>query len=313
MYLALCAGAHFADSEIGTNPKKGIVIKMIIEIFAAVAILALIGFIAAVLQEKAKADEAVRTEVLREKILECLPGKNCGACGYENCPSAALAIAKRIAPSDVCLAGGVGTAQAVGVIMGFDPTHAVRMRAQVMCSGGGVSSRKKYIYESGAQDCAAAARLGGGEKSCKYACVGLGSCVKSCPFDAIEIIGDVAVVQYQKCTGCGICVDSCPKHIISMIPYDCYHWVGCSSHEEARRSQYNCGAGCTGCGACERVCPQGAIRVRGKLASIDYSLCAGCGRCYDVCPTGVIWKSEIEGADGLVLRRGEIHSFNSVR
>jgi len=97
LYLALCAGAHFADSEIGTNPKKGIVIKMIIEIFAAVAILALIGFIAAVLQEKAKADEAVRTEVLREKILECLPGKNCGACGYENCPSAALAIAKRIA------------------------------------------------------------------------------------------------------------------------------------------------------------------------------------------------------------------------
>ena len=254
---------------------------MIIGIVAAVGICAAVGLITAILLGKAEEDDTVRREVLREKILDCLPGENCGACGYSNCPEAAMAVAEGKAAADVCLAGGSGTAQAVGVILGVDPTHAARMRAQVMCSGGGVSSRKKYIYESG----------------------------KSCPFDAIEIIGDVAVVQYQKCTGCGICVASCPKHIISLIPYDCYHWVGCSSHEDARRSQYNCGAGCTGCGACEKVCPQGAIRVRGRLASIDYSLCAGCGKCYEVCPTGVIWKSDIEGADGLILQRGEIHNY----
>ena len=282
---------------------------MMIGIVAAVGICAAVGLITAILLGKAEEDDTVRREVLREKILDCLPGENCGACGYSNCPEAAMAVAEGKAAADVCLAGGSGTAQAVGVILGVDPTHAARMRAQVMCSGGGVSSRKKYIYESGAQDCAAAARLGGGDKSCRFACIGLGSCVKSCPFDAIEIIGDVAVVQYQKCTGCGICVASCPKHIIRLIPYDCYHWVGCSSHEDARRSQYNCGAGCTGCGACEKVCPQGAIRVRGRLASIDYSLCAGCGKCYEVCPTGVIWKSDIEGADGLILQRGEIHNY----
>ncbi len=282
---------------------------MFIGILVAVILFAIIGFITAALEEKAQADDSVRREVLREKILDCLPGKNCGACGYPDCPSAAMAAAKGDAGPDVCLAGGAGTAQAVGVVLGTDPTHGIRMRAQVMCSGGGESTRKKYVYESGAQDCAAAARLGGGEKSCRYACVGLGSCVKSCPFDAIEIIGDVAVVQYQKCTGCGICVSSCPKHIIRLIPYDCYHWVGCSSHEEAGHSQYNCGAGCTGCGACEKVCPQGAIRVRGKLASIDYSLCAGCGKCFEVCPTGVIWKSDIEGADGLILQRGKVHNY----
>ena len=280
-----------------------------IGMITAVGICAAAGFFAAILFGKAEKDTSVRREVLREKILDCLPGENCGACGFGDCPAAALAVAEGRAAADVCPAGGTAAAQAIGVILGVDPTHGVRMRAQVMCSGGGVSSRKKYIYEDGAKDCAAAMRLGGGDKSCRFACIGLGSCAASCPFDAIEIIGDVAVVQYQKCTGCGICVDSCPKHIIQMIPYDCYHWVGCSSHEDAQHSQYNCGAGCTGCGACAQVCPQGAIRVRGRLASIDYSLCAGCGKCYEVCPTGVIWKSDIEGADGLILQRGEIHNY----
>jgi Na+-translocating ferredoxin:NAD+ oxidoreductase subunit B len=30
--------------------------------------------------------------------------------------------------------------------------------------------------------------LGGGSKTCSYGCLGLGTCIAACPFDAIEIV-----------------------------------------------------------------------------------------------------------------------------
>ena len=48
---------------------------MFIGILVAVILFAVIGFITAALEEKAQADDSVRREVLREKILDCLPGK----------------------------------------------------------------------------------------------------------------------------------------------------------------------------------------------------------------------------------------------
>ena len=148
--------------------------------------------------------------------------------------------------------------------------------------------RKKYIYESGAEDCLAASKLGGGDKMCKYACVGLGSCAAACPFDAISVKDGVANVEYTKCNGCGMCVSACPKGIIKLIPYDTYNWVGCMSREIGRRSAEGCLSGCTGCGECLRVCPENAIVLqKSRLAEIDYTKCSGCGMCFSVCP----WSS----------------------
>ncbi len=44
-------------------------------------------------------------------------------------------------------------------------------------------------------------------------CVGCGKCVPSCPFGAIEVIDDVAVIK-DSCTLCGACVSSCPYEAI---------------------------------------------------------------------------------------------------
>ena len=59
----------------------------------------------------------------------------------------------------------------------------------------------------------------GGAKMCTYGCLGFGSCVKVCPFDAIHVIGGVAVVDREACKACGKCVAKCPRHLIQLIPY----------------------------------------------------------------------------------------------
>ncbi|MBQ3528021.1 MAG: RnfABCDGE type electron transport complex subunit B [Clostridia bacterium] len=277
---------------------------MIFGIIMSMAILCIIAIVAAVFQNAEYNGNKIKHELKRERILECLPGSNCGVCGHSDCASYALAVAKGNASANACVPGGASVAQSIGVILGNEEDNAVSMRAQVMCSGSNSYARAKYIYEDGAADCLAEMKLGGGDKGCRYACVGLGNCKRACPFDAISIKNGVAYVDYRLCTGCGTCVEACPKGIIKLIPYDAYHWVGCASRDGIGKSNYNCKVGCTGCGICVKSCPEKAISVSNNIASINYEKCTGCGMCYSVCPEGIIWRSDIEGADGLVFNMG---------
>lgn len=278
---------------------------MLFGIIVVVAILCVVALVAAILQNAEYSGSNIKKEIKREKVLDCLPGDNCGACGRSSCASLALDIVNGKASSSACIPGGASTAQAVGVIMGNEDRNTVRMRAQVMCSGTNETTRKKYVYDDGAADCLAEMKLGGGYKGCRYACVGLGNCAKACPFGAISIKNGTAFVDYKLCTGCGSCIGACPKHIIKLIPYDAYYWVGCASKDNAAKERYNCKVGCTGCGVCERVCPEKAIVIQGNMASINYDKCSGCGMCFSVCPEGVIWRSDIVGADGLIFTKGD--------
>ena len=45
-------------------------------------------------------------------------------------------------------------------------------------------------------------------------CNACGECVQVCPYDAIEIIDNKAVIDQTKCTQCGECIDACPKGAI---------------------------------------------------------------------------------------------------
>ncbi len=245
---------------------------------------------------------AVEKNETAERIVECLPGANCGGCGYSGCSALAEAIAKGEASVGKCSVGGAEVAEKIANIMGVEAESAVRMRAQVMCSGTSEYAKKKYIYE-GIDDCEAASKIGSGDKLCKNGCIGLGTCVKACPFEAISVEKGVAVVDYTKCKGCGICVSACPKSIIKLIPFDSKHWVGCMSVDDGKNTRKVCDVGCISCRLCEKNCETGAITVNNFVASIQYDKCNGCNKCIDKCPRHIIWSGETQGRLGLVITR----------
>ncbi len=244
----------------------------------------------------------VKKNETAEKISECLPGANCGGCGYSGCAALAEAIAAGNAKVNACTVGGNETAQKIGEIMGVTAEKTVRMRAQVMCSGTGELARKKYVY-SGVADCIAASKIGGGDKLCPNGCIGLGTCVRSCPFSAITVEDGVAVVDYTKCKGCGICANVCPKGIIQLIPFDSKRWVGCMSTDDGKTTRKVCDVGCISCKLCEKNCPSGALTVDNFLAHIDYDKCTGCDICVNKCPRHIIWSGERQGEYGLIIKR----------
>lgn len=271
-------------------------------ILTPVLIFAGLGLVFGVLLAIASKVFFVKTEESVEKITEVLPGANCGGCGYAGCAQLAQAIADGKAPVTACTAGGAEVANKIAGILGVEVGEMpMRMRAQVMCSGTGELSKRKYIYE-GVKDCIAAAKLGGGDRVCPNGCTGLGTCVNACKFGAISVVEGVAVVDYKKCEGCGACVKACPKHIIKLIPYNSEHWVGCMSVDKGAVTRKYCDAGCIACKICEKACPENAITVNDFKASIDYDKCIGCGICVEKCPRNIIWSAEVQNST-LVIRR----------
>ena len=120
---------------------------------------------------------AVKTDERITAIEAELPGANCGGCGYAGCSALAEAIVKGEAKTNSCSAGGDAVAAKLASIMGVEAGKAVRMRAQVMCSGTSEYAKKKYAYE-GAHSCVSAVKLGGGEKALPQRCTGLGTSSK---------------------------------------------------------------------------------------------------------------------------------------
>ena len=245
---------------------------------------------------------AAETDPRIEEICDVLPSANCGGCGYGGCKALAEAIVLGKAKPNACPAGGFDMHKEIAEIMGEELTQNIRYRAQVMCSGTNDLARHKYDYD-GIPDCISANRLAGGNKSCPNGCLGLGTCVKHCKFDAIHLINGVAAVDYEKCTACGVCASSCPKKIIKLIPFDATHWVGCVSVEKGAVTRKNCDIGCVACKLCEKKCPHEAIKISDFNSTINYDKCTHCGECVKVCPRRVIWSNVSQKDEGIIREK----------
>lgn len=231
---------------------------------------------------------AVEVDPRAAEVRDVLPGANCGGCGYPGCDAFANAVAAGDAPVNGCPVGGPDCAAKVAAVMGVEPESGPRKVARVLCKGDCEKALERFNYE-GITDCKAAAMLSGGSKACQAGCMGLGTCERLCPFDAIHVNDKgLAVVDSDKCVACGICVKACPKEVIAYAPYVQEVVVDCNNTEKGGHVRKNCNVACIACGICQKSCPYDAIHVTNNLAKIDYDKCTECMICVEKCPTKAI-------------------------
>lgn len=258
-------------------------LTIVFSVVVLVVLALVFGFTLAVLGKKLAVKEDERIGLVRNK----LSGANCGGCGFAGCDAFAKAVVEGKADINACCATSAENKKAIADIMG-QSINAQDTIVVVACHGG-KNAIDKYEY-MGYGDCRSMDLLGGGRKQCRWGCLGMASCVDTCPHGAIEVGMDgYAEVDQSKCIACGRCIATCPKGIIKRIPADAKYYVACSNClKGAKAVREMCTAGCLSCGLCAKVCPNGAIEVKNNLATIDYSKCTGCGLCAQKCPAKCI-------------------------
>lgn len=259
-------------------------------VIKAVGALSLMGLISAGMLAVASKKFHVVVDPLIEAVFAALPGGNCGACGNPSCFAVAELIAEGTKPVSACVAGGQTVADAVADAMGVE---AAEVAAVVSCRhcGGGHDAARTFDY-SGLLSCGAAAKLAGGDLTCRWGCFGYGDCFRACPFDAIRMDGrGLPVIDLTACTGCGICVRECPRgatNLLEMVPENAAVAVRCSAHDKPAPRKRACPHACIACKKCEKACAYDAMHVVDMLAVVDYEKCTACGACVDVCPQDCI-------------------------
>jgi len=230
-----------------------------------------IGFILGVGLAIASLKFAVEVNPKVEQVLEILPGANCGGCGYAGCAVYAEAVVLHGAPHTLCAPGGPKVIHEISQLLGLETKTAVKKVAYLHCAGSTDKAKNKYLYD-GIKNCSVADRLAGGPKACSFGCIGFGSCVEVCKFDALSMGEDgLPVVDRLKCTGCGACVKECPKNLFELLPYSTNIYLACSSHDKGKAVKEVCSVGCIGCGICVKVTEGNLVEMEDNLPSIDYN------------------------------------------
>lgn len=259
-------------------------------ILIATAIVGGVGLFIGIFLGVAGIQFKVEVDEREEAVLSALPGNNCGGCGFPGCSGLAAAIAKGEAAVNACPVGGEPVGAKIAEIMGVEASDQVRMMAFVKCQGDCEKTKVDYEY-SGVSDCNMLSFVpNGGPKTCNYGCLGFGSCVKACPFNAIHVENGVAIVDKEACKACGKCVVACPKQLIELIPYSSEYVVACSSKDKGPAVMKGCSVGCIGCGICAKNCPNESVHIENFLSKIDQDTCEHCGACMEKCPKKSIQK-----------------------
>jgi Na+-translocating ferredoxin:NAD+ oxidoreductase subunit B len=305
-----CAGLPFLSIP-GLLKMTGSLSRIILAMAATALAAGAMAFIARRIRNK--------NHVRFDRVRRAMPGFDCGACGFAGCIDYAAAVAEGRTDGGSCVPGGAKTAHGIADALGTAAVIKEPVMAVVHCNGG-IDQAKRTARYDGIIDCRAALLIANGYRSrqpCIEGCIGLGSCVRACPFGAISMTaGQLAAVDRNTCTGCGVCVSSCPRGLLSLIPEAHKIYLACTSHGRGEEVTSVCSAGCTACGACVAITPSGAIFMHDNLPRLDYGTpgenflaaasrcpskcfidlvkvrpkanidtkCDGCGECLRICP-----------------------------
>lgn len=231
---------------------------------------------------------AIQVSEAEQKIRALLPGANCGACGFPGCDAFAHALLEekgKLSPT-LCAAADAETTHQVAEIMGIEVQESEPMICVLRCRGGNKVAVERFNY-IGPGDCRSNYILLGGNKACKYGCLGGGHCIEVCPFSAIKMGAEsLPVIDPAKCTACGVCVKECPRQVLELIPRSQLIFLACKTLDKGKTVKNVCKVGCIGCTLCVKACPyEGAIAMDGNIPVMDYKKCVSCGICFAKCPT----------------------------
>ncbi|NQT28801.1 MAG: RnfABCDGE type electron transport complex subunit B [Candidatus Omnitrophica bacterium] len=241
------------------------------EIIIPVLVLGLTGFgfslLLALLSKKLKVEENPRVA----KVLELLPGLNCGACGLSGCRAFAEAVAEKCDVFSGCLPATAEVnkqiAETLGLI-GCISSHTQVVICHCSAKKGEKKASSKYLGPNTCQ----AANLSGGMIDCVYGCLALDDCLRVCPVDALGLFEQSIHVDFKKCTGCGACLKACPRNLFELVPIKkglpVYN-VACSNKETAPGVRKVCNKGCIGCALCTKI-ENSPYQMRDNLSVINY-------------------------------------------
>ncbi len=256
--------------------------------FVAIITLTLLGVVSGVGLAVASKKFSVAKDGRTAEVLEALPGINCGACGYPGCAAMADAIVAGKALPSGCPVSTAEAVEAIGRIMGIEVTAGVKLVARLLCGGDKTSCPPVAEY-NGPMDCGIMAGLAGGGKPCVYGCMGGGSCVAACKYNAMRMDENgLPVVIEENCISCGLCVKACPRGLMKLLPVDKPVLVACSSHDKGPVVRKICSKGCIACRICVKSCPVQAPAVNNFLSAIDTNKCSLHKICVEKCPTKAI-------------------------
>lgn len=224
---------------------------------------------------------------LTEVIYELLPQINCKRCGRDKCLIFAEDLSCGRCSLSLCPYLTGKNYYRCRQILKRERKVRVDKIAFVKCKGG-ADCLGKFDY-FGDETCKSKNLLNGGDKYCKFACLGCGDCIRSCVYGAILISKKgCAIINKDKCVGCGECVAACPKKLIQLIPSNKFVEVVCNNTSLSSVVTRNCQVACSHCEQCVSICPTGAIKMIGNIPVIDKKKCIKCSKCVAVCPNHVI-------------------------
>ena len=90
------------------------------DIVIAVLVVLGIALVAGVLLSVLTRFFSVEENPMKREIRECLPGINCGACGYKGCDDYAAAVADKKAAPNLCIPGAQKVADEISDILGIE-------------------------------------------------------------------------------------------------------------------------------------------------------------------------------------------------
>jgi electron transport complex protein RnfB len=204
-----------------------------------------------------------------QEIHGILPNLDCGACGFAGCGQYAKAVLEDPELLGKCAPGGAATSAKIADILNLHVSDSGPLKKPIVHCCAQTEDKTLYAKYQGIRSCTAANALAN-VQACAFGCLGYGDCTRACKFDALDVIDDLATVDYDKCTGCTACSKACPRHLIEMVPFrrENMMTVACSSKETGKSTRAICKVGCIGCGLCAKQ--SDLFKVEDNLARCDY-------------------------------------------